>query len=43
MIGLGLKLGKILKNVVQSTSNWILSLGTWNDSNQWIDSESWND
>ena len=26
-----------------STSNWILADTTWNDSKEWIDTETWND
>lgn len=25
------------------TSNWILALSVWNDSGEWIDTETWND
>ena len=25
------------------TSNWILALGVWNDSGEWIDTELWID
>jgi hypothetical protein len=24
-------------------SNWILALSVWNDSGEWIDTETWND
>lgn len=48
MIGFGLKIGKIIRPLIESivtpeTSLWILASNYWNDSNQWIDSENWQD
>lgn len=43
MLGLGLKIGKSINYVIEEASNWLLSGGLWNDSNQWIDSENWED
>jgi len=44
MIGLRLGIQKFLtmkKKIFVGT--WILLTGTWNDSGEWIDSETWND
>ena len=44
MIGLKIKIGswqKPSQNGIES--GWILSTGTWNDSEFWVDSETWKD
>ena len=45
-----LLIGKLKQTVLMGcvgcatvVSNWILALGTWNDSGVWIDTELWKD
>ena len=39
-------LPKVVEDIISPTDGqlpWILSNGTWNDDNFWIDTEFWND
>lgn len=36
-------LQSVLKSILTSLTEWVLSTGLWNDSGIWLDEQTWND
>lgn len=42
-LGLGKRIDVAFATVHQKMLNWILAENVWDDTSQWIDTETWND
>lgn len=38
-----ISIGSNFNNIIIPVGNWILALGSWNDSGVWVDSDVWKD